>query len=106
MENISITATAIFDHVAKLEEQCRQQKEQLMRSVDVTRFDEVGMTTQEVARFLKMRPSTVRNYAKYGLIERHLDSTDARLLFKASKVLMLTSEGLKRAKRRIKWNLK
>lgn len=100
-----MTATEIFDHVAELETQCRELEAWRARSVDVARFDEVGLTTREAARFLRMRPSTVRNYASYGLIEKHPDSTDAKLLFKASAVLMLTREELKKAKRNIKWKI-
>ena len=101
-----MTSKDIFDYVADLEEQYRELKVWRAHSVDVTRFDHVGLTTKEVARFLGMRPSTIRNYAHYGLIEKHPDSTDAKLLFKASFVLMQTSEGLKRAKRHVKWKLK
>lgn len=101
-----MTANEIFDHVAKLEAQCRELQAWRARSVDVSRFDQVGMTTAEVARFLRMRVSTVRNYARYGLIEKHPDSTDAKLLFNASSVLMLTREDLKKAKRRVKWKLR
>lgn len=104
--NLSITATTIFDHVAKLEERCQEQEILLKRSVDVARFNEVGMTTEEAARFLGMRPSTVRDRVRCGLLERHPKSTDARLLLKASSVLMQTKEGLKTARRRIKYNLK
>lgn len=101
-----MTAADIFDHVARLETRCRELQAWQARSVDVTRFENVGMTTEEVARFLKMRPSTVRNYSRYDLIPKHPASTDAKLLFKASEVLKLTGEGLKRAKRRIKWKLR
>lgn len=100
-----MAAAEIFDYITKLEAQCRELEAWRQRSVDVTRFDQVGMTTVEVARFLRMRPSTVRNYAKHGLIEKHPDSTDAKMLFNASAVLRLTCDGLKKAKRNVKWKL-
>lgn len=100
-----MTATEIFDHVATLEDEVRRLRGQLAHSVDVTRFDQVRMTTEEVARFLGMRPSTIRNYAHHGLIEFHPDSSDGKMLFNASAVLRLTREELKKAKRHVKWEL-
>lgn len=101
-----MNAADIFDHVATLESEVQRLRGQLSHSVDVSRFDQVGMTTEEVARFLAMRPSTIRNYAHHGLIEFHPNSSDGKMLFNASVVLRLTREELKRAKRNIKWRLK
>ena len=101
-----MTSEDIYTHVSNLEARCRELEAWRRRSVDVTRFEEVGLTSAEVARFLGMRVSTVRNYARYGLIEKHPDSTDGKLLFKANVVLMLTYEDLKKAKRRLKWRLR
>ncbi len=101
-----ITAYEAFEYYSQLEAKCAAQEELLSHSVDVRRFDSIGMTVKEVARYLDMRPSTVRDYAKRGLLILHPDSTDAKIVVKASDVLLKTKDQLRRAKRRMKWNLK
>lgn len=101
-----MTASEIFDHVATLENEVKQLRSNQEKCVDVTRFSGVWMTTDEVARFLGMRPSTVRNYAHLGLIAKHPKCSDGKMYFEASIVLKMTYNELKAAKRRLKWNLK
>lgn len=101
-----MTAYEAFEHYSQLEAKCAAQEELLSHSVDVRRFDGIGMTTKEAARYLDMRPSTVRDYAKRGLLVLHPDSTDAKIVVKASDVLSKTKDQLRRAKRRLKWHLK
>lgn len=101
-----MTAYEAFEHYSQLEAKCAAQEELLSHSADVRRFDSIGMTIKEAARYLDMRPSTARDYAKRGLLILHPDSTDAKIVVKASDVLSKTKDQLRRAKRRLKWNIK
>lgn len=92
----------VINHITRIDAQRAMLAEKLAEmeanSVDATRFYAVAMTTDEVARFHRVSAATVRDYAKRKLIELHPDSTDAKMLFRASTVLTLDFSKLKRAK--------
>lgn len=104
--NEDMTATEIFNHISNLEIQCKITSEQLSErnrnSVDASRFYAVTMTTEEVAKFHGVSTVRVLDYAKRGLIEVHPNSTDAKYLFRASTVLTLDFDELKRKKLNLK----
>lgn len=97
-----MTSTEIFNHINDLEVRYRMASEQLaerMRnSIDTSRFYAVAMTTEEVAKFHGVSTARVRDYAHRGLIEIHPNSTDAKLLFRASSALRFDFSELKKAK--------
>lgn len=101
-----MTSTEIFHHVANLEAQCERLKAVLQDKeahvVDATRFYAVPLTTEEVARLHGVSAARVRDYASRGLIELHPNSTDAKLLFRASMALTLNFDNLKTAKLQLK----
>ena len=97
-----MNAAAIFSHVARLEAKCEQLaaalRDKEAGSVDASRVYAVALTTEEVARFHGVSAARVRDYAGRGLIELHPNSTDAKLLFRASTVLTLDFSKLKKEK--------
>ena len=97
-----ITASQIFEHVATLEAQNSLLAEKLSRTINADQFYSSAMTTEEVARLHGVTPSRVRDYAKNGLIELHPDSTDAKMLFRASSALLLNFKELKIKKLNLK----
>lgn len=102
-----MNATDIFNYIAGLEAQCAMLSEQSKfkkeNLVDVTKFYAVPMTTAEVAKLHGVSISRVRDYASRGLIELHPNSTDARMLFRASTILAFDFSELRKAKLRLKW---
>lgn len=100
--DMEMNAAAIFSHVSRLEAKCEylaavlQDKE--ISCVDASRFYAVALTTEEVARLHGVSTARVRDYASRGLIELHPNSTDAKLLFRASAVLTLDFSKLKKEK--------
>ena len=57
------------------------------------------MTTEEVAKFHGVSTVRVRDYAHRGLIPQHPNSTDGKMLFRASEVLKLNFDELRKAKK-------
>ena len=99
---MDISATDIFNKVVTLEKRCETLttalREREKRSVDAARFYNVTMTTEDVAKFHGVSAARVRDYADRGLIELHPNSTDARRLFRASTILTLDFDSLKKEK--------
>lgn len=104
--DMEMNAAAIFSHVAQLEAKCEQLaailQDKEASCVDASRFYAVALTTEEVARFHGVSAARVRDYASRGLIELHPNSTDAKLLFRASTVLTLDFSKLKKEKSYLK----
>lgn len=100
--DMEMNAVSIFSHISKLEAKCEQLaailQDKEMSCVDASRFYAVALTTEEVARFHGVSAARVRDYAGRGLIELHPNSTDAKLLFRASTVLTLDFSKLKKEK--------
>ncbi len=92
----------VLSFISNLSAECkilkRELDRKLLNSVDATKFYTVAFTTEEVAKLHGVSPARVRDYAKRGLIEQHPNSTDAKLLFRASSVLKLDFSELKKAK--------
>nr|DAQ26837.1 MAG TPA: helix-turn-helix domain protein [Caudoviricetes sp.] len=101
-----MNAAAIFSHVSRLEAKCEQLmailQDKETSCVDASRFYAVALTTEEVARLHGVSTARVRDYASRGLIELHPNSTDAKLLFRASTVLTLDFSKLKKEKSYLK----
>lgn len=104
--DMEMNAVSIFSHISKLEAKCEQLaaalRDKEAGSVDASRFYAVALTTEEVARFHGVSAARVRDYAGRGLIELHPNSTDAKLLFRASTVLTLDFSKLKKEKSYLK----
>ncbi len=101
-----VTAYEAFEYYSQLEERCAELEKKALTLTDVSRFSDVAISTSEAARFLGIDRQTVLDYAKRGLLKRHPISRDEKIMLVASDVLTKTAEELRRAKRRIKWNLK
>ncbi|MEG2064353.1 MAG: hypothetical protein RRY23_04335 [Alistipes sp.] len=101
-EDNTINSAKIADYILGLEARysalSAQLQEATENNVNAANFYAVVMTTDEVAKFHKVSPARVRDYATRGLIELHPNSTDAKLLFRASVVLTLRFETLKQTK--------
>ena len=101
-----MNAAAIFSHVSRLEAKCEQLmailQDKETSCVDASRFYAVALTTEEVARLHGVSTARVRDYASRGLTELHPNSTDAKLLFRASTVLTLDFSKLKKEKSYLK----
>lgn len=95
--------TALEARCASLEEECRALKARVGKETDMTKFYAVALTTEEVARLHGVGVVRVRDYARRGLIPLHPNSTDAKLLFRASDALTLDFQALKAAKSERKW---
>lgn len=105
-----MTTTEAINHLAglgvrcsMLEMECAALREKLAareaQAIDTTRFELVAMTTEEVARFHGVSTIRVRDYAHRGLIPQHPNSTDGKMLFRASDILKLDFGELKKAKK-------
>lgn len=96
----------IFKHVNDLEAKCGALAAELyakaQHSIDATKFYAVSMTTEDVAKFHGVSTARVRDYASRGLIEIHPNSTDAKLLFRASTALTLDFSELRKSKSLLK----
>lgn len=101
-----MTAYDAFEHYSRLESRCAELEEKMSSLTDVSRFNDVAISTSEAARFLGVDRKSVLDYARRGLLKRHRRSTDEKVMLVASDVLTKTAEELRRAKRRLKWNLK
>ena len=73
---------------------------------DISRFDNVALSAGEAARLIGIDRKSVIDYARRGLLKLHHTSRDEKIMLVASDVLTKTAEELRRAKRRLKWNLK
>lgn len=109
---IAMTTTEAINHLAglgvkcnMLEMECASLKEKLAskesQSIDISRFEMVSMTTEEVARFHGVSTVRVRDYAHRGLIPQHPNSTDGKMLFRASEILKLNFDKLRSAKKQL-----
>lgn len=75
----------------------RQENDRIKSScVNVERFDNVPMPVSMVAELHSVSPELVRKYVKRGLIEPHPESTDAKILIRASDALRLDFKELKK----------
>lgn len=101
-----VTAYEAFEYYSQLEERCAELEQKVSTLTDVSRFSDVAISTSEAARFLGIDRQTALDYAKRGLLKRHPRSRDEKIMLVASDVLTKTAEELRRAKRRLKWNLK
>lgn len=92
----------VINYITTLSAKCEMLKSELVsaqqKGVDATKFYAVTLTTEEVAKLHGVSPARVRDYASRGLIETHPNSTDAKLLFRASTVLTLDFSELKKLK--------
>lgn len=120
----AMTPTEIFDYISGLEIKYRSTEQELAaqralmerqleeqrksaaqriedlskNTIDLLRFYAVPMTTEEVAKFHGISTARVRDYASRGLIELHPNTTDKRMLFRASTALGLNFNVLKKQK--------
>lgn len=88
--------------IAKLRSECLalQGKIKSMSDtrMDVERYYSVVLSTADVARLHGVSTQRVLSYAHAGLIEQHPSSTDGKMAFRASTVLTLDFDDLRRRK--------
>lgn len=82
--------------VLRLREENKELKE---RSIDAKQFYASAVTTDTVAALHGVNPDTVRKYVTLGCIEKHPNSTDAKILIRASDALLLNFNELRRKAR-------
>lgn len=68
-------------------------------TIDASRFYAAALTVEAVAALHGVHPETVRKYVGMGLIDKHPDSTDGKILIRASDALLLNFKELKRKSR-------
>ncbi len=95
-----MNARDIIGHIQEMEYENTKLKEELSRlkgnKLDAARFYAVAVNVETVATLHGVHPDTVRKYVSLGLIEKHPDSMDAKILIRASDALMLDFTELKR----------
>jgi hypothetical protein len=98
--NKSINTGEIIGHIQNMEYENNRLKEELStlkgRKLDAGRFYAVAVNVETVATLHNVHPDTVRKYVSLGLIEKHPDSMDAKILIRASDALLLDFTELKR----------
>lgn len=77
----------------RLQEELKYQRE---NTILVDKFYNVGLTTDVVAALHSVSAALVRKYIKEGLIETHPQSTDAKILVRASDALTLDFKAMKK----------
>lgn len=77
----------------KLKEENSELKDNRM---DAGRFYAAALNIEAVATLHNVHPDTVRKYVALGCIEKHPDSTDAKILIRASEALMLDFKELRK----------
>lgn len=65
------------------------------RRLDAGRFYAVAVNVNTVATLHNVHPDTIRKYIDAGLIEKHPDSMDAKILIRASDALLLNFSELR-----------
>ncbi len=68
-------------------------------SVDASKFYAVAVGMETVATLHGVHPHTVRKYIALGLIEKHPDSTDGKILVRGSVALLLDFSELRKQAR-------
>lgn len=100
MMNSNINTGAIIGHIQNMEYENRKLKEELSQlkgsKLDARRFYAVAVNVETVANLHNVHPDTVRKYVSLGLIEKHPDSMDAKILIRASDALLLDFTELKK----------
>ncbi len=101
-----VTAYEAFEYYSQLESRCEELEKRMASLTDISRFDNVALSAGEAARLIGIDRKSVIDYARRGLLKLHHTSRDEKIMLVASDVLTKTAEELRRAKRRLKWNLK
>lgn len=66
------------------------------RKIDATKFYAATLTVEAISSLHNVHPDTVRKYVAMGCIEKHPDSTDAKILVRASEALTLDFKEMRR----------
>ena len=95
-----MTAAGIFAYVSEQENRCRELEtrcqeletrcsaaEYLVRSGRAELIPDAPVSLGWVARFYKVPEARIRDYVKRGILERHPDSTDTRMLVRLGAVM-------------------
>ncbi len=97
---MEISTVNIIGHIQTMEYENRRLKEELTAlkgcKLDAGRFYAVAVGIETVATLHNVHPDTVRKYVSLGLIEKHPNSMDAKILIRASDALLLDFAELKR----------
>lgn len=95
-----MNAAMIIQEVAEMVGENNRLKEELdlirRTTVNVDRFYNVTLSTEEVARLHSVSRSTVLHYVNAGLIEKHPSSGDGKVLIRASDALLLDFSEMKK----------
>lgn len=96
----NINTGEIIGHIQNMEYENQMLKEELLmlkgNRLDAGRFYAVSVNVETVSTLHNVHPDTVRKYVSLGLIEKHPDSMDAKILIRASDALLLDFTELKR----------
>ena len=86
----------VINHIENLEIENRTLKEEQKGKLDATKFYSAAVTVQMISILHGVHADTVRKYVEFGLIERHPDSTDAKILVRGSEALLLDFRELRK----------
>ncbi len=91
-EDILFGVSQIVTEINDLKKKLEKEKLRLFNS---HRFYNVALTTKEVAKLHSVSPKLVAKYIKIGVIDAHPNSTDHKMLVRASDALLLDFKMLK-----------
>jgi hypothetical protein len=96
---MNTTTRDIIGHIQTLDYENARLKDELSmlkgRNVDAHKFYAVATSVEVVANLHNVHPDTVRKYVSVGLIDKHPDSMETKILIRASDALMLDFSELK-----------
>ncbi|OFY43962.1 MAG: hypothetical protein A2X18_07480 [Bacteroidetes bacterium GWF2_40_14] len=82
--------------ISSEKEQLKMENDHLKaNSVNAQKFYNSALTTEAVASLHSVSTALVRRYVKLGYIEQHPNSTDAKILVRASTALLLDFKNLR-----------
>ena len=90
----------VIAHIENIEIENRTLKEEITtlkgRMLDSARFYAAAVDVKMVAILHGVNPDTVRKYVELGLIEKHPDSMEAKILIRGSEALLLDFKELRK----------
>ena len=90
----------VITHIQNIEYENRTLKEELSqlreRKLDAARFYAAAVDVKMVSILHGVNPDTVRKYVELGLIEKHPDSMQAKILIRGSEALLLDFKELRK----------
>lgn len=98
-----MTTVAIIGEIQQMAFENERLKDELEKMkgnhCDAQKFYGVAVGVEFAATLHNVHADTVRKYANLGLISKHPDSTDGKMLFRASDIILLDFTELRRLAR-------